>query len=87
MKKKQHSVEEIIRIIREVEGGQTVTQVCQSHNIAEQTYYRWKQKYGGMDLSEAKRLKLLEEENSRLKRKIADLVIENDILKEVNSKK
>jgi putative transposase len=80
-------VEEIIRILREVEGGQTVTQVCQSHNIAEQTYYRWKQKYGGMDLSEAKRLKLLEEENSRLKRKIADLVIENDILKEVNSKK
>jgi len=87
MKKRQHSVEEIIRIIREVEGGQTVAQVCQSHNIAEQTYYRWKQKYGGMDLSEAKRLKLLEEENSRLKRKIADLVIENDILKEVNSKK
>jgi len=73
MKKKQHSVEEIIRILREVEGGQTVAQVCQIHNIAEQTYYRWKQKYGGMDLSEAKRLKILEEENSRLKRKNSEL--------------
>jgi len=87
MQKKRHKVEEIFRILREVEGGQTISQVCQGHNITEQTYYRWKQKYGGMTLSEAQQLKALTEENSRLKRKVADLVLENDLLKEVTSKK
>ena len=87
MQNKRHKVEEIIRTLREVEGGQSVAQVCQSHNITEQTYYRWKQKYKGMGLSEAKHLKALEEENSRLKKKVADLILEVDILKEVTSKK
>ena len=87
MQKKRHKVEEIFRILREVEGGQTIVQVCQSHNITEQTYYRWKQKYGGMTLSEAQQLKALEEENSRLKKKVADLLLENDLIKEINSKK
>jgi putative transposase len=87
MQKKRHKIEEIFRIFREVDGGQTVIQVCQAHNIAEQTYYRWKQKYGGMSLSEAQQCKALEEENSRLKKKVADLILENDLLKEINSKK
>lgn len=87
MQKKRHKVEEIFRILREVEGGQTISQVCQGHNITEQTYYRWKQKYQGMTLSEAQQLKALEEENSRLKKKVADLVLEVDLLQEVASKK
>lgn len=87
MQKKRHKVEEIFRILREVEGGQTIAQVCQVHNITEQTYYRWKQKYGGITLSEAQQLKALEEENSRLKKKVADLLLENDLIKEINSKK
>ena len=87
MQKKRHKIEEIFRIVREVEGGQTIAQVCQAHNITEQTYYRWKQKYGGMTLSEAHQLKALEEENSRLKKKVADLLLENDLIKEINSKK
>ena len=87
MQKRRHSMNEIIQIMREVEGGQPVVQVCQAHNISEQSYYRWKQKYGGMELSEVQRLKGLEEENQRLKKKVADLVLENDLLKEVVAKK
>jgi putative transposase len=87
MQKKRHNINEIIKILREVESGQTVVQVCQIHNISEPCYYRWKQKYGGMEISEAQRLKGIEEENHRLKKKVADLVLENDLLKEVVSKK
>jgi putative transposase len=87
MKQKRFKVEEIFRIMRECEGGLSGIEVCRKHNISEQTLYRWKRKYGGMELSEAKRTKALEDENSRLKRKIADLVLECDILREANSKK
>ena len=87
MRQKRFKVEEIVKILRECEGGLTGVEVCRKHNISEQTLYRWKRKYGGMELSEAKRLKGLEEENARLKKKVADLVLEVDILKEVNSKK
>jgi putative transposase len=62
-------------------------EVCREHNISEQTYYRWKRKYGGMEQSEARRLKDLEEENGRLKRLVADQALDIQILKEVNSKK
>ena len=58
-----------------------------SHNISEATYFAWKKKYGGMDVSEARRMRVLEEENARLKRLVADLSVQNQILKEVNSKK
>jgi putative transposase len=61
--------------------------VCAKHNISEATYYAWKRKYGGMDVSEARRMRVLEEENARLKRLVADLSVQNQILKEVNSKK
>ena len=86
--KKRHSAEQIIRILGEIENsGLKVSDACRPHAISEQTYFRWKKKYGGMDVSEATRLKALQEENSRLKRLVADLSLDNQILKEVNSKK
>lgn len=85
--KKRYSIEQIIRVLKQVEGGVGLGEVCREHNISEQTYYRWKRKYGGMEQSEARRLKDLEEENSRLKRLVADQALDIQILKEVNSKK
>ena len=69
------------------EPGGTVRGVCAKHNIAEQTYYGWKRKYGGMEVDEARRLRGLEEENGRLKRLVADQAVQIQILKEVNAKK
>ena len=68
MKGKTHSTEEIIRILRQADGGETALSVCREHNISEQTFYWWKKKYGDMDLADAKRLKELEKENGELKR-------------------
>ena len=62
MKQKSHSTEEVIRILRQADGGQTAQAVCREHNISEQTFYRWKKKYGGMELFDARRLKELEKE-------------------------
>jgi putative transposase len=87
MKRKVHSVEEIIRILRQADGGKTAQSVCREHNISEQTFYRWKQKYGGMDLADAKRLKELEKENSELKKMLAESMLKIRVLEEVNSKK
>jgi putative transposase len=87
MKRKVHSVEEIIRILRQADGGETAQSVCREHNISEQTFYRWKQKYGGMDLADAKRLKELEKENSELKKMLAESMLKNRVLEEVNAKK
>ena len=86
--KKRHSVEQIIRNLGEIEkSGLKISDACRPHHITEQTYYRWKRKYGGMEISEARRLKDLEEENTRLKRLVADQALDIQILKEVNSKK
>ena len=68
MKGKTHSTEEIIRILRQADGGEMALSVCREHNISEQTFYRWKKKYGDMDLADAKRLKELEKENGELKK-------------------
>lgn len=84
--KKRFGVEQIIGILREVESGFAVSQVISKHNISEATFYRWKTKYGSLNLSEAKRLKTLEDENGRLKKKLAEVILENELLKEVNSK-
>lgn len=86
MKRSRFSEEQIIGILREVQGGGNTRAVCAAHNISEGTYYAWKRKYGGMDVSEARRLRALEDENARLKRIIADLSVQNHILKEVNAK-
>ena len=66
MKGKKFTEEQIIRVLKEAEGGLKVTDLCRQHGIAEATYYRWKSKYGGLEVSEAKRLRALEEENRRL---------------------
>ena len=87
MKGKTHSTEEIIGILRQGDGGNTAQSVCREHNISEQTYYRWKKKYGDMELADAKRLKEFEKENSELKKMLAESMLENRVLKEVNSKK
>ena len=72
MKKSRHSTEAIIRILREADAGATTEEVCRNHNISSQTFYRWRKKYGGMQLSEARKLKELEKENTELKKLLAD---------------
>ena len=74
-------------ILRQADGGETAQSVCRKHNISEQTFYRWKKKYGDMNLLDAKRLKELEKENAELKKMLAESMLENRVLKEVNSKK
>ena len=87
MKQKQHSTEEIIRILRQSDTDQTVESICRESNISKATFHRWKRKYGDMDIADAKRLKELEKENAELKKMLADSMLENRVLKEVNSKK
>ena len=87
MRKSPYSEEQIIGILREAEGDTPVKAVCAKHNVSEPTFYKWRAKFGGMDVSEARRLRSLEEENGRLKRLVADQAVQIQILKEVNSKK
>ena len=87
MKGKTHSTEEIIRILRQADGGDTAQAICREHNISEQTFYRWKKKYGDMELADAKRLKAWEKENAELKKMLAESMLENRVLKEVNANK
>jgi len=87
MKRSRFSEEQIIGILREAQAGSPVKAVCAAHNISAATYHAWKGKYGGMEVNEARRLRSLEEENGRLKRIIADLSVQNHVLKEVNAKK
>ena len=84
--KTRFTEEQIIKILKEHEGGKRAADIVREHNITEQTFYRWKSKYGGMDVSEAKRLKQLEDENRRLKELVADLTLDNHILKDIISK-
>ncbi len=85
--KKRHSEEQIIRMLKEAESGIPVADVLREHNVSQGTFYRWKAKFGGMDVNEAKRLRALEEENTRLKRLVAEQALDIQILKDVNSKK
>ncbi len=87
MKQKQHSTEEIIRILRQAEEDQTVEDLCREHNISKATFHRWKRKYGDMDLADAKQLKELEKENCELKKMLAESMLKIRVLDEVNSKK
>jgi putative transposase len=88
MKTNQHTAEQIIKILEQAEKGeQTIVAVCRDHGIAENTFYRWRKAYGGMAVSEVQRLKELEKENGRLKRLLAERVLEIDLLKELLGKK
>ena len=87
MRKKRHTTEEIIRILRKADGGQTVEEVCREVNICEPTFYRWRRKYGRMEMADAKRFKELECENSELKKMLADEMLKNRVLEETLKKK
>ena len=85
--KKRFSEEQIIGFLREAEAGLAVKDLCRRHGFSEASYYLWRSKYGGMDVSDAKRLKALEAENARLKRLLADAMLENEVTKEALRKK
>ena len=86
MRKSHFSEEQIIGILRLAEAGQTVAEVCRQHGISEGTYYRWKAQYGGLEVSQLRRLRQLEDENRRLKQIVADLTLDNTALKELTTK-
>lgn len=84
--KRRFREEQIIGILKEREAGMPLKDLIRKYGICEQTYYRWKSRYGGMEASEARRLRQLEDENRRLKQLVADLTLDNVILKEINAK-
>ncbi len=87
MKGKRFTEEQIIRLLQEAESGLTVADVCRKHNCSEQSFYRWKAKFGGMTVSEAKRLRELTRENTELKTIVADQALDTRMLKDVNRRK
>ena len=87
MKRGQFTEEQIIGMLKEVEAGQKVGELCRKYGVSEATYYRWKTVYGGLEVSQVRRLRQLEEENRRLKQIVADLTLDNTMLKEMTTKK
>jgi putative transposase len=87
MKRRRFSDEQIIGILKEHEAGVSVADLCRKHGVSDASVYKWKAKFGGMELSEAKRLRALEDENTRLKRLLADVMLDNVALKDLLGKK
>lgn len=87
MKKSRYSEEQIISILNEHEAGTKLADLCRQHGMSPATLYKWKSKFGGMEVSDAKRLRVLEAENAKLKRLVADLTLDKEALKDVLSKK
>jgi putative transposase len=87
MKKTRFTETQIVSILKQQEGGLSVKDICREHSISEATFYNWKSKYGGMEASDVRRLKDLEEENNQLKKMYADLALDNKILKDLFTKK
>lgn len=87
MKKKQYSTAQIVGMLREAEAGGNTAEICRKHGVSPSTFYAWKAKYGGMNVSDAKRLKELEQENARLKRLLAESALDNAALKDLLGRK
>ena len=87
MKRSRFTEEQIIGILREQEAGVATAEVCRRHGVSSATFYKWKAKFGGMEVSEARRLKALEDENAKLKRMLADAMLDNVALKDLLGKK
>jgi len=87
MKKKQYTTTQIVGILREAEAGGNTAEICRKHGVSPSTFYAWKAKHGGMDVSDAKRLKELEQENARLKRLLSESALDNAALKDLLGRK
>lgn len=87
MKKSRFTETQIVAILKETDAGMKVNEICRKHGVSSATYYKWRSKYGGMDASELKRVKELEQENARLKRMYSDLALENDAMRSLIAKK
>jgi putative transposase len=87
MKKSKFIEAQILKVLKTQELGKKVSEICREYGISEPTFYNWKSRYGGMKLSDLQRVKELESENARLKRLVADLSLDNQVLKEISSKK
>jgi putative transposase len=87
MRRLRFTEEQIIAVLREQEAGMKTADICRKHGISDATFYKWKAKYGGLDVSDAKRLRSLEDENGRLKRMLADAMLDNAALKDLLGKK
>ena len=87
MKRARHTEEQIIAVLQEAQAGATIEELCRRHGISATTYYKWKQKFGGLEVNDARRLRVLEDENRKLKKLVADQALDMMVLKELLGKK